>query len=937
MSELINRVVDIEAIAKQVDDTKKILSEIQTKIDEINKNSLNIIPDVRAAKNADELSNATKRLNDNIVKGNSEMNVYNEMQKQLEAQEKKYVQALATSQTQQSKSQQSLNQLTKANKEQNEQLKQEAILNDKNAGTIEKLTAQNKLLEAEKKKLNLATKEGNDRLKEINEAQDKNNEVLNEANNKLQQQKNNVGNYKSALEGLNTGFKSNFVLMQNLINKSGGLSGAFETGKTAVSAFGKQLLVLLANPIIAIIAGIVAVFMLLKNAISSNGEATKKLGIIMAPFKLLMTGIQVVLGKLASVVMDGVLAIGKLAGAVASLIPGLSKINEKAKEAINLKKEEQKLNSDIREQIVSNAKDELAISELRNKSREKDKYSTQERIKFLKDANDLELKMNKEKVDIATRQFELKKKQMAEEGKSFKDLTSEEKTAYKESEAKIYETRKEYFDNTMRLKSQLATAIKEINNDEKERNERIAKENEDRAKKQLEAQRMFIDSQLAIMEEGAAKEIAISDEKFKRQIEDLKASGEYTKKLGANLEIAHQKEIQKIKENYAKTEEQRQKDEMEKVYANFEKSLQKEISALSDAEKQKEIELKKAYARGEISKQEYEAKLLQIQNDAAKEANDKTIELLKDELDTAQLTDDKRAEFSKRLSDLQIANENAAADAAIKANNDKLESEKATAEKRKKIATDLVNASFDLFSSIADFQKQESENRLAEIDIEQSKSDDYFASRQANLDNAMMSDEARAAAQEKLDSEKAKKDAELEKKKKAERLKQAKWEKAQALVSATIGTALSVMNALQTQPFIVGVVLAAMAAAIGAIQIAKIASQPISAYAKGGVTKNEVALWGEKQPEVAVTTTGEVMFAENPTISKFDAGTRIYKSVSDFENYMSSKTNDSFTFDYDKMAKKMPKNEIHLDATGLWSIATKEGERRKMINRRIKL
>jgi hypothetical protein len=50
-----------------------------------------------------------------------------------------------------------------------------------------------------------------------------------------------------------------------------------------------------------------------------------------------------------------------------------------------------------------------------------------------------------------------------------------------------------------------------------------------------------------------------------------------------------------------------------------------------------------------------------------------------------------------------------------------------------------------------------------------------------------------------------------------------------------------------------------------------------------------VALWGEKRPEVAVTPTGDTFFAEKPTLTKFDTGTRIFKSVSEYENKMNAK------------------------------------------------
>jgi hypothetical protein len=124
---------------------------------------------------------------------------------------------------------------------------------------------------------------------------------------------------------------------------------------------------------------------------------------------------------------------------------------------------------------------------------------------------------------------------------------------------------------------------------------------------------------------------------------------------------------------------------------------------------------------------------------------------------------------------------------------------------------------------------------------------------------------------------------------------------------------------------------------MGAVQVATIVSQPIPAFAKGGTTGDGLALWGEVRPEVAVTPSGDVMLATAPTISDFDAGTRIYKSVADYEAAMNVNNGGGFAFDYDKMGEKMKPANIVLDSRGLWGIVSKQQSRSTMINRRYKL
>ena len=88
----------------------------------------------------------------------------------------------------------------KASAEQKKILADEIIMNDKNAGTLEKVAAQSRILRREREKLNLETVEGKKRLKEINNELDKNNEVIKENSDALKKQTMNVGNYTDSIK-----------------------------------------------------------------------------------------------------------------------------------------------------------------------------------------------------------------------------------------------------------------------------------------------------------------------------------------------------------------------------------------------------------------------------------------------------------------------------------------------------------------------------------------------------------------------------------------------------------------------------------------------------------------------------------------------------------------------------------------------------------------
>ena len=132
--------------------------------------------------------------------------------------------------------------------------------------------------------------------------------------------------------------------------------------------------------------------------------------------------------------------------------------------------------------------------------------------------------------------------------------------------------------------------------------------------------------------------------------------------------------------------------------------------------------------------------------------------------------------------------------------------------------------------------------------------------------------EARKAAAEKR---RAEKEEELERKKTDIAYKKAVWEKATSVAEASIATAVAITEALKTGPW-----MAAIVAAMGAIQIATILATPIKAYAKGtpkeghqgGLAvvgdggKSEIVMFGEKV----------WMTPDTPTLVDLPKGAMVY-------------------------------------------------------------
>jgi hypothetical protein len=967
MSELIDSIIDVAAIAKEKKQAEEIVNSFAEDIlaikDLINKNLI----DIRAAKSVDELSNSAKKLNDSISDGEK---------------------AVKAHQTELDKLKQKTEQLTGAEKAANieiakarlelqaaqKDVKAAAVAEIEAAAATMSLTDSYDALQKDLKSSMLAYKalsaaerdsaRGKELLTKISTTQTALTGI--DANMKVYNR--NVGNYASAFQGLGGsiggiagrftaataglqqfsekigGGKSSVDNLGSSINATSGampgLTGGVKTFGSVISSVGKSLM---ANPIIAVLAvalgAIILIFKQFKNAIADSEERQNKLSEATSRFKPVLRAIGDVFEAITDIIIKSVEWFGKAFSAVTEFL-GISPKGS-ANEFVQAEKSKQEAILKTRKLNEDSSNQEAIIAEQRAILAEKENYSYQQRVEALKKAGEAEKQLAKNKQEIA----ELNLKALREEA-ALDDNNADMNDKLSAAIVSVNNARRESASVQRTLAREEQRLIKENEADLKAQADAAraeAKERAEAAKEAarniLEAQRRLTDSQLALMAEGEEKQIAINAENFKRKLEDLKANGQLTAELQANLEKVNEKDLQKIREDFAKQKKEKDAQDLDALLANYEKSIKKQTDILSASYKQQESDLKKQYANGKISKEQYDEQLIALQSKAVKEANDITIASLQKQLDESIITDEKRAELSAKLRDLQIDNENAVTDAIIKANESKIESDKAAFDKRVQIAEELANAGLEVFAAIGDYQAQQAEKRIAELDAQQAKNDELYEAQNSNLEKAIMSDARREEAQKKIDTEKAKRDKEIADKKQKEEIRAAKWEKAQALTSAIINTTLASIKALVDPGGVLGLVYAALAATTGAISIATIASQPIPAYAEGGVTGSGLALWGEVRPEVAVTPSGQIMYAENPTVQNFDAGTRIFKSVEEFERNisMSNGQNKGFEFDYEKMGEVMPEVTVNLDPSGLWGIVNKQGDRAIMINRRYKI
>ena len=197
-------------------------------------------------------------------------------------------------------------------------------------------------------------------------------------------------------------------------------------------------------------------------------------------------------------------------------------------------------------------------------------------------------------------------------------------------------------------------------------------------------------------------------------------------------------------------------------------------------------------------------------------------------------------------------------------------------------ASMILQAFGELFNGITSIVTSAFDSRIEQIEEEQEKNQAAKEEELENIEklaeNGAISTEEAEARKRAAEDRTAQKDKELEKQKAELKQKQARWDKANSIIQATIATALAVTKALPN------FVLAAIVGALGAAQVAMIAAQPIPKYAKG--TDNHpggLAIVGDGgKQEVITTDDGAYITPSVPTLVDIPKRAKVIPNLIDY-------------------------------------------------------
>ena len=449
-------------------------------------------------------------------------------------------------------------------------------------------------------------------------------------------------------------------------------------------------------------------------------------------------------------------------------------------------------------------------------------------------------------------------------------------------------------------------------------------------------QQDLIESRLAIVEKGSERE---------RQLRYDLLSNQYQQELLA---------IQAAEDNHTLTAEQAEEMRINLVeaYADKREQLEEELAKnLADITMKKYADqqaiddnayveqlnaLKNKYveemrlAEGNAAEQaaikaRFEEDQAKLSEGYAVQTARNNVAMLEEVLKTANLSAEERKNYEAELAKANGALETAMADQAI-AEIDRVNQADAAAKEKRlqnaqqwmQVASDSLNAINDLVSTIYDAKiskvEEEQEANQEAADAEQERISDLVEKR-------VITEEEGEARKRAAEAKTAKKNEELEKKKAKLKRDQAIWDKANNIAQCTMQTALAIMNAWSTAPWPINIAMAAVAGAIGAMQLATIIATPLPKYAKGTKShKGGPAVVGDGGEPELVTFGGKSWITpDTPTIVDLPAGAAVIPHINCVDESLVSiptSSNDSKTpvvinNDYSRLEAKMD-NFIYL-------------------------
>ena len=412
----------------------------------------------------------------------------------------------------------------------------------------------------------------------------------------------------------------------------------------------------------------------------------------------------------------------------------------------------------------------------------------------------------------------------------------------------------------------------------------------------LNKQKEILGLKLSIVKENSAeeldlrKQIATNANAIElKAIEQRIAKGEITEEEGAELKrllalnLAHEIEeitqehnenlIKKAQERLAKEQLQRDNKYINDVAALKAKYAQEMLAAKGNKDEQEKLT------------QKFNETMAAMDEQYAVRTAQASVEAIEAAMQMEGLSADERERLAGELAKAKADLANASADAEIAAAQRVVDADSKATEKRIANAQMWMQKAAESLNTINELVATVYDAKIAKVEEEQeanTAAGDAEIERITNLvEQKVITEEEGEARKRAAEAQTAKKNEELEKKKQQLKYKQAVWDKSNSIAQAGISTALAIMKMMESAPWPVNIAMAAIAGAMGAVQVATILATPIPKYAKGTDRhKGGPAIVGDGGvPELVIVGDRFWITPDTPTIVDLPAGAVVKPNI----------------------------------------------------------
>lgn len=445
-----------------------------------------------------------------------------------------------------------------------------------------------------------------------------------------------------------------------------------------------------------------------------------------------------------------------------------------------------------------------------------------------------------------------------------------------------------------------------------------------------------INKQIIALEKQKNKELAKLAIEEKRTRDEINANNvlagtrDIEKQLDAEiklLEIARERELEEAEKtgaDVALIDDKYEQLKLQMMDEYAQKRIEKEsrtaarIALVNEAALQEELgALDLQYAKGLIKEEDYQKKREDIVTKHAVEQAQASLSAAKAIMEDPNLSPESRLKLEEEIAQKEIDLANAVRDAEITAAQQSTDAQK---RKIENIAGAIEQAS-QMLGALSDFASTLYEGQIQKLDEQQEKSEKAGEEELARIEHlaevGAISEEEAEARKRAAEDKTAKKNEEIARKKAALQTKQAKLEKATNIITTIMNTAVAIMKAW-SQGGIFAAPMAAMIAAMGAIQLATIVAQPIPKYAKGTKGHRGGLAWvGDGGvSETVITNKGMFLTPDTPTLVDLPRGAKVLPYAVDM-NLMKSKASDIEGLLAYRKENDLPPITIENDYSGL--------------------